>query len=200
VSRDIFIGDIHGCYDELIALINRLDVHPEKDHLYLCGDVINRGPKNLEVMEYLLENPWIKCVMGNHEYYYLKGKKKRFAKLDAEFGDRKDEIKNYLKQLPTHIETDSWLLIHGGLKPGGLEDTPEKDLVTLRTLKDGRPWHHAYNGSKTVIYGHWSLQGLTHSNNTWGLDSGCVYGGQLNALILPEKRIISEKAKMAYFS
>ena len=198
MSRDIFIGDVHGCYDELLALISKLNIDPAHDHLYLCGDMINRGPKSLEVMEYLLDNPWIQCILGNHEYYYLQGEKKSFLALDEQFAKKRKSIRSYLKALPTYIETESWILVHAGLKPGGIQSTPEVDRFTLRTLDDGRPWHHAYRGEKVVIYGHWAIQGLTHSNNTWGLDSGCVYGGQLNALILPEMNIVSESAHQVY--
>lgn len=182
-----------------MALISRLDVDPDRDNLYLCGDMINRGPKSLEVMEFLLENPWIKCILGNHEYYYLKGKKKSFPVLDKEFGEKSTPIKEYLNSLPYYIETESWILVHAGLKPGGISQTPEIDLLTMRYLEDGRPWHDAYGGEKTIIYGHWALQGLRHHNNTWGLDAGCVYGGQLNALILPEETIVSENAQKVYF-
>ena len=55
------IGDIHGCYDEMIALIEKLGyslssgfpVHPENRTLVFLGDLTDRGPKSLEVVEFV---------------------------------------------------------------------------------------------------------------------------------------------------
>lgn len=55
------IGDIHGCFDELLDLIeqlgyqfeNGLPVHPEGRHLAFVGDAMDRGPKSLDVLQLL---------------------------------------------------------------------------------------------------------------------------------------------------
>lgn len=41
MKRTLFVGDVHGCYDELIALMEKVKLNPE-DHLYFCGDLINK--------------------------------------------------------------------------------------------------------------------------------------------------------------
>jgi Icc-related predicted phosphoesterase len=41
MSRTLFIGDVHGCYDELIALVAKVGLKSE-DHLYFVGDIINK--------------------------------------------------------------------------------------------------------------------------------------------------------------
>lgn len=48
------MSDIHGCYDEFIALLEKIAFNHQHDQLYLVGDLINRGPKSLAVMEYLM--------------------------------------------------------------------------------------------------------------------------------------------------
>ena len=47
------IGDIQGCYDELIILLDKIKFQSEQDQLLICGDILNRGPKSLETIEFL---------------------------------------------------------------------------------------------------------------------------------------------------
>ncbi len=42
------IGDLHGCYDEFQALLEKIDFDENRDEIYLTGDVIGRGPKPIE--------------------------------------------------------------------------------------------------------------------------------------------------------
>ena len=57
------IGDIHGCYDTLMALIAKL---PNDDEITFVGDLIDRGPASRKVLDFVRDNGY-KCVMGNHE-------------------------------------------------------------------------------------------------------------------------------------
>ena len=65
------IGDIQGCYKEFKNLIKLID--PKKENKFVCvGDLVNRGPKSLEVLNFCLENKKsIKAVLGNHDFYLL---------------------------------------------------------------------------------------------------------------------------------
>ena len=47
-------GDLHGCFDEFIKLLEKVNFNPKLDNLVLTGDLIGRGPKPLETLEYLL--------------------------------------------------------------------------------------------------------------------------------------------------
>ena len=58
----IIIGDVHGCYDTLVALLDKL---PDDDVCFV-GDLIDRGPKSKDVVE-LVKNGDYFCVLGNHE-------------------------------------------------------------------------------------------------------------------------------------
>lgn len=58
----IIIGDVHGCYKTLLALLDKL---PD-DEICFVGDLIDRGPSSKQVVDLVIENKW-KCVMGNHE-------------------------------------------------------------------------------------------------------------------------------------
>ena len=82
------IGDVQGCYDELMLLCKKIKFNPKKDKLIFAGDLVNRGPKSLEVLNFCLENKKsIKAVLGNHDFYllYLIEHKKRNKSLKKNF-------------------------------------------------------------------------------------------------------------------
>lgn len=73
------IGDIQGCNDSLQKLLKKIDFTPYKDTLWIAGDLVNRGPQSLEVLEYLYSiKESVVIVLGNHDialiaaYYGIK--------------------------------------------------------------------------------------------------------------------------------
>ena len=63
------IGDVHGCYDELMALLEQVDFNPKKDNLWLTGDLVSRGPKSLQVLRYVYSlGDAVRIVLGNHDF------------------------------------------------------------------------------------------------------------------------------------
>ena len=66
------IGDVQGCFDELMLLLEKINFNSKNDELIFAGDLINRGPKSLEVLEFCLKNKKsIEVVLGNHDIYLL---------------------------------------------------------------------------------------------------------------------------------
>ena len=65
-SRTIVVGDIHGCYDELMDLLDQVNFGP-KDRVVSVGDLVTKGPKNREVLELFMTDARFSAVMGNHD-------------------------------------------------------------------------------------------------------------------------------------
>ena len=66
------IGDIQGCYDELKILLDIIKFQSEQDKLLICGDIINRGPKSLETLEFLYSiKKNCHITLGNHDLHFL---------------------------------------------------------------------------------------------------------------------------------
>jgi serine/threonine protein phosphatase 1 len=62
----IVIGDVHGCFDTLLALIAKVRLKYPDDQICFVGDLIDRGPKSRQVVQHIIDNNFF-CVKGNHE-------------------------------------------------------------------------------------------------------------------------------------
>lgn len=64
------IGDIQGCFVELTKLLEKIHFNPNKDRLWLTGDLVNRGPNNLSILRFIRElGPSVVSVQGNHDLH-----------------------------------------------------------------------------------------------------------------------------------
>lgn len=70
-GRDFVVGDLHGCYDRLMRLLDKVKFDYQADRLFSVGDLIDRGPKNAECMR-LTQEKWFHAVRGNHEEFLIK--------------------------------------------------------------------------------------------------------------------------------
>lgn len=66
------VGDIQGCYEEFARLLDTIDFQTGRDHLWILGDLINRGPDNLSVVRRVMEmGSSAIVVLGNHDLHFL---------------------------------------------------------------------------------------------------------------------------------
>ncbi|MCM3871450.1 MAG: metallophosphoesterase [Pyrinomonadaceae bacterium] len=212
-SRTIVVGDIHGCYDELMDLLAQLDFGPG-DRLVSVGDLITKGPKDREVLELFITDSRFTAVIGNHdlalrrvwngENLDLKAAQKETHR---ELGPDKDSFLPYLNSLPFMIDLGSHLVVHAGVRPNvELHSQTTEDLTQIRTLgedresKDGKPWYEAYHGEKFVLFGHWPASEPRRGQMALGLDTGCVYGHQLTAYTVETAALTYVNARLAYAS
>lgn len=210
-SRTIVVGDIHGCYDELIGLLDQVRFG-EKDRVVCVGDLITKGPKSREVLELFMTDPRFSTVIGNHdlairrrwngEDVELKPSQKETHK---ELKADKDLFTPFLNSLPFIIDLKTHLVVHAGLRPNvELHSQTTGDLTRLRTLgpdresEEGTPWYHVYYGEKVVLFGHWPASDPRRGKKAIGLDTGCVYGNRLSGYIIESEEFISVPALRNY--
>jgi bis(5'-nucleosyl)-tetraphosphatase (symmetrical) len=210
MQRTIFIGDVHGCYHELLTLIANLQLTAH-DRVILLGDLINRGPYPEQVVRYVYEQGFA-CLRGNHEEDYSRHFHHPQLSLPLAYARLKralpEPVHNWLINLPLYLDEPEYTAVHAGLHPiKPLHETERAFLLAVRNCDQygknidraaNSPWYTYYKGTKKVFYGHWAAQGLTIRANTVGLDSGCVYGKMLSAYILETNEVVQVKAASAY--
>jgi bis(5'-nucleosyl)-tetraphosphatase (symmetrical) len=121
------IGDIQGCYQDLQALLQLIQFDPSQDTLWFTGDLVNRGPKSLQVLRFIKSlNERAIVVLGNHDIHllavaennlqYLKPQDTLGSILSAP--DR-EELLEWLRNRPLlhHDSTLEFTMIHAGLPP-----------------------------------------------------------------------------------
>lgn len=119
------IGDIHGCYDELQKLLHIINFDPQKDKLWFTGDLVNRGPKSLEVLRFVKSLPDAKTVLGNHDLhllalaYYKSDVDEKHNLHDILTADDKQELLDWLRKRPLfyHDKKLNYTLAHAGIYP-----------------------------------------------------------------------------------
>jgi serine/threonine protein phosphatase 1 len=70
-GRDFIVGDIHGCYEDFEKCLAKVGFDPAVDRVFPVGDLVDRGPHNERVLDYLGKG-WFLPVIGNHEAFILK--------------------------------------------------------------------------------------------------------------------------------
>lgn len=121
------IGDVQGCFDELMRLLERLGFSDHDDYLWFTGDLVNRGPKSLDTLRFIKSlGTHAVTVLGNHDLHLL-----AVAQGHERYHHKKDTLREIL-QAPDRAELVDWLrhrplmhydatlgfaLIHAGLPP-----------------------------------------------------------------------------------
>lgn len=145
------IGDVHGCFRTLQALLGRMDLDVRRDRLWMVGDLVNRGPRSLKVLRWAYEldkeiGERFQVVLGNHDLHLIA---RYLGAADARPRDTlkkvlkaadAPELIDWLRRRPfVHLERIAgrdYVLVHAGLRPGwSPEDVIEKAKRLERRLR-----------------------------------------------------------------
>ena len=165
------IGDVHGCFDQFIRLVKKIDYDSKKDQIILTGDLVNRGPKSLDVLNYCMADKNITTVLGNHDLYLLylisinqgKGKLKKIVE-----AENNKQIFEWLITRPLLIQAfnqstnNKFIITHAGIpeiwsleKAQDLADEVSQALTNhpSRVLKamwgdDPKSWRESLTGNE----------------------------------------------------
>jgi serine/threonine protein phosphatase 1 len=147
LPRRIVIGDVHGHYDGLMLLLDTIEPSDD-DQIYFLGDLIDRGPKSAQVVEFVRDHNYA-CVRGNHEQMAIEAfpdgevsPPELQAWLQsggrATLGSYEDPILmmdhlDWFRQLPTHIDLGDLWLVHAGVDPSmPIADQNENQFCWIR--------------------------------------------------------------------
>ena len=197
------IGDIHGCYLTFTSLYN--EVLKYSDEVYSVGDLIDRGKKSKDVIDFVIENK-IKSIRGNHEDVLLKafeqvenpdkslidiyshhfriGGEATFESYNTGkkpfiLSDYKKAVEDcghldFMKNLPVMNELPKVIISHAGIP----KNATIEDIIWNRT----KP---LLKLNKFQIIGHTPQDEVLYEKNWYmNIDTACVYGGKLTAVIM----------------
>ncbi len=199
------IGDIHGCYDRLCALMDKINIDFDSESLVFLGDYIDRGPNSYEVVEYMIDlkkqSPDIVFLKGNHEEmlekylsgvdrytYLINGGQQTLESYLSHLNPTDnspipDKHLEFFKSLVLYHETDSYIFVHAGLRKNvPLEMQKPEDLLWIRR----NFIQTKYDFGKQVVFGHTPLPEPLLQPNKIGIDTGAVYGNKLTCVRLPD--------------
>ena len=182
--RRIIIGDVHGHYDTLLALLDSVSPNSD-DSVYFLGDLIDRGPKSADVVDLVMKNQY-HCLRGNHEEMLLdvvgngqvsvelyqgwlySGGHATVASYDSKIPQ---EHIDWLKTLPVYLDLGDLWLVHAGIDPRiPLEKQTSEQFCWIR--EDFHVIPEPYFKDKLIVTGH------TITFTMPGIEPGQIAAGQ----------------------
>lgn len=183
------IGDLQGCYQELITLLNQINFNHGTDTLWLVGDIVNRGPQSLQTLQFVMQyESSVQMVLGNHDLHLLAllygiGKPKKQDTLSEIIHHPKaHQMRDWLRQQPLMRHNATHVLVHAGLLPAWsvlqaqeLADEISTELASSRVrhyfnhMYGNTPdtWHHQLKGVERLRFGTnvFTRMRVLHGNN-----------------------------------
>ena len=181
-TRVLAIGDVHGMYEKLIKLMDKIRFNPDEDMLIFLGDYIDRGPDPGRCLQYIfaLQQQYpdvVVCLMGNHEvmmssYFMQKrgsynnlivdyagswldnGGLETLKQLDEMDEGTKEELLQWVMNLPVKYQYQDYFFCHAGVDP----DVPLAVQNEFDMLWRRQQWWEQYKGEETLVVGHTPVQ------------------------------------------
>ena len=198
-GRDFAVGDVHGMFRELQALLAKVEFDEEADRLISVGDLIDRGPDSQEVDDWLAK-PWLHACRGNHEEMCLSGQQGWMRELWTEYNGgewwkdvapaKREAILKVLRLLPFALEVETHEgtvgIVHAEV-PAGMDwptfttKLEEGDrgarLLALwsRDRITGDAPRGQVDGVARIMSGHTPVRNTVHHDNVHYIDTGAAY-------------------------
>lgn len=157
------IGDIQGCYDELMELLDLIHFS-DSDQLWFAGDLVNRGRQSIEVLRFVAGlKDRAQCVLGNHDLHLLAlhfgtTRDKRNSTLQQVLlAPDRDELMEWLRHRPLLIENDAlgYVMTHAGIPHIWSLGKARKRAIEVETVlqsDDAREFFNHMYGNKPDIW------------------------------------------------
>lgn len=218
VGRDFVVGDVHGCFDTLSRLLGQVAFDPACDRLLSVGDLVDRGPGSLQVLDWLAQM-WLFAVRGNHEQMALDydGSDAWCERYQHNGGEwfmalaphQQQRYRAVFAAMPLAIELtvgarriglvhadcpdDDWVvfqarLASGELTPCSSGQTVRHEALWSRQRLRGEP-RSTVVGLDLLCVGHTPVALARQQDNVLYLDTGAVYGRLLTLLCLNDMSI-----------
>lgn len=196
----VAIGDIHGCYETMQALINKVKAQYPNEELQFIflGDYVDRGPNSRDVVQYLIDHPEHIVLMGNHEdmmvdslcdtgrienetHWFNNG---GVATMNSYGWHVPKEHMEFLRGLQVIYNYGKWVFVHAGIDPT-IEELENQNLIECLW---SRKWNSVpvYDGGWKVVHGHTPItEGMPGTLfDQFNLDTACVFGYNLTAMVI----------------
>ena len=136
------IGDVQGCYQPLRELVDALPIDRTNDRLWFVGDLVNRGPQNLETLEFVRDlGEQAVVVLGNHDLHLLaivfggKSPTRSDTFQDVLDSPKCEELCHWLRKQPLVYRENNWFMVHAGIPHiWGVKETVTYAQEVERTL------------------------------------------------------------------
>ena len=213
-GRTLVVGDIHGCWREFDKILDRAGFG--NDDLLICvGDILNRGPKTWRVARFFRDTPNAWTVLGNHELRlarFIRGEAAASWSHQQSLTDlsrkKQQDWADWLLDLPAVITTPRVAVAHARLDPKRKLGRQDPEYVCAGGSRpvwidldgDGVPlWFGHQKQERILCVGHFRYPRVeVVPRRLYALDTGCVYGGRLTALVLPKRKLVTVAAKTDY--
>ena len=139
--RYVVVGDIHGCLDEVKKLLDNVKFNRDEDVLVSCGDIVDRGPKIREMIEFCRSLPRFFSVCGNHDDKCLRWAEGRNVKvanglqrtIDSYEGKMPQDVTEWIRSFPLIGKVPHGYVVHAGFDPLSLPEQQQKsDCIFMR--------------------------------------------------------------------
>lgn len=203
MNKTYVMSDLHGCYDEFIKMLKLIDFD-SSDKLYILGDIFDRGPQPLEILEHIMNTQNITLLRGNHENMFLEAYDTEDYKLWIRCGgyityqqlkekgqQYEKKVYDFLKNTPLYETIGKFILVHAGFYfPENYNDLEliefldeTQDEETCLWLRDNVDNEKQYRDF-TIICGHTPVLSICKTKQpvtilkrtgTIYIDCGCVF-------------------------